>query len=345
MPGGPRSSKRDSKRGTLPRVELRGLSFRYPGAREKALRDIHLQIAAGERLGLLGPNGAGKSTLMRLICGYLPYRSEDKERGIWVDGIEVAKQPLQVRRRIGYLPEQVPVYPEMRVVEHLSFRAALKRIQRRHRLAEIHKVCEQVGLQDMLQTTIARLSRGYRQRVGIADALLGAPALVILDEPTIGLDPNQILEIRDVLMGLDPQQSLIFSSHILQDVEAICDRIAIMARGRLVADERVSENGPESLVVEWLGEVKGGAQAVLERALAKSSATANKAAVDAVLTALTVSEGRTTVVLANPVAGLSTWIGQESLAEGLVITRLEAGRARLEERFAQVTGFRGGWES
>src|SRR5690606_388044 len=176
-------------------LEVSNLTFRYPGSEDPALRDVGFRVSPGERVGLLGPNGAGKSTLMRILCGYLPVPRE-RDTVVRVADLSVATASLGVRELVGYLPEQVPLYQELRVREHLEFRATVKRIARRRRTAEIARVAELSGLDGMLETPIGRLSRGYRQRVGIADALLGSPPLVVLDEPTVGLDPNQVQGIR-----------------------------------------------------------------------------------------------------------------------------------------------------
>ena len=221
-------------------LEVHALSHRYPGASVAALDGVGFRVAPGERVGLLGPNGAGKSTLMRLMCGYLPVQRASETR-LRVGEVEVAGDSLQARRLVGYLPEQVPLYVELRVREHLDFRAAIKGVRRKQRAPEILRVAERTGLSHMLEVPIQQLSRGYRQRVGIADALLGAPPLVVLDEPTVGLDPNQVLEIRAMLRALGGTQTLIFSSHILAEVEALCDRVVILAAGRCVADEAVAE--------------------------------------------------------------------------------------------------------
>lgn len=318
-------------------LRLSGVRYRYPGADEDALSGIQISIAPGERVGLLGPNGAGKSTLMRLVCGYHRVQLHEDGEGLFVHGRNATKRALSEPGLIGYLPEHVPAYPEMKVREQLHFRAAIKRIPRSQRRQEVARVCAQVGLDDVSETSIGRLSRGYRQRVGIADALLGDPSIVILDEPTIGLDPNQILEIRNVLLSLPERQTLVFSSHILQDVEAICDRILIMSRGTIVADERVSENGPSSLIVEWMGEVKGAATTVIEHSLKQHGRSLDPEQKPRV------EKGRTFVLISDPPLGLAATVGKESLAQALVLTRLEMGKARLEERFARATGFDGGW--
>lgn len=306
------------------------LSHRYPGAATAALREVSFAVAPGERVGLLGPNGAGKSTLMRIVCGFLPVQA-GADTKVAVAGLDASRQSLQVREQVGYLPEQVPLYVELRVREHLEFRAAIKRVPRRARLAEIRRVAEQTGLGAMLERPIGHLSRGYRQRVGIADALLGAPPLVVLDEPTVGLDPNQVLEIRAMLKGLGGGQTLIFSSHILAEVEALCDRVVILAQGRCVADESVAEALRASAVhVRWDGSPERAARVL--------------AAVGACGPRLTgpVAEARGARASINCVdaaeaEALAAAIGRASLEEGVAPVQLEVGRRGLEQRFYRLT--------
>ncbi len=251
-------------------LEIAALSHRYPGASVAALAGVGFRVQPGERVGLLGPNGAGKSTLMRLLCGYLPVQRTVDTR-VRIGEVEVAADSLRARQLVGYLPEQVPLYPELRVREHLDFRASIKGVRRKARAPEILRVAERTGLSHMLEVPILQLSRGYRQRVGIADALLGAPPLVVLDEPTVGLDPNQVLEIRAMLRALGGSQTLIFSSHILAEVEALCDRVIILAAGKCVADEAVAEAlRGNDLTIGWIGDVAQ-ATAVLIAALRSMS--------------------------------------------------------------------------
>ncbi len=214
-------------------VAIEGVGYRYPRTPDPALDQVSFRVEPGERLGLLGPNGAGKSTLMRLVCGLM---APDRGR-ITVAGRDATRDSLAVRARLGYMPETVPLYPELRVREHLAFRAAIKHVPRPR--AEIERVLEVTATRAVAGVPIGELSRGYRQRVGIADALLGAPPLLILDEPTVGLDPNQLTDMRHVLRELAQAQTLLFSSHILAEVEAVCDRVVILHRGRVVADEPV----------------------------------------------------------------------------------------------------------
>jgi ABC-2 type transport system ATP-binding protein len=271
---------------------------------------------------------------MRLLAGFLPI-PDDAKTSVRVAGLDARSHSRRLRQEIGYLPEQVPLYPELRVREHLSFRAAIKGVPRRERAIEVARVASLVAVESMLDVTIGRLSRGYRQRVGIADALLGQPPLVVLDEPTVGLDPNQVVAIRECLRHLGGAQTLIFSSHVLMDVEALCDRILILSRGTLAADEPVHGAGSISLVVEWDGEVRSAASAALRRAYALLGLG------EAPDQLLTTTPGRTHLVLPHPPSDLAAAVGRASLLEGVAVTRLEYGRARLEERFARVTGFRG----
>ncbi|MEZ6185387.1 MAG: ATP-binding cassette domain-containing protein [Planctomycetota bacterium] len=201
-----------------------------------ALRGVSFEVAAGEVIGFLGPNGAGKSTTMRIVTGYL-----SANRGwVTVDGIDAARYPSEVRKRIGYLPESTPLNFDMRVDEYLHFRAQLKGVARRERRARVERVIERTGLAERTRQIIRTLSKGYRQRVGIADAMVGNPQLLILDEPTIGLDPNQIREVRALIRELAQEHTLLISTHILPEVEQVADRVVIVANGRTVADDTVS---------------------------------------------------------------------------------------------------------
>ncbi|RMG09280.1 MAG: ATP-binding cassette domain-containing protein [Planctomycetota bacterium] len=200
-----------------------------------AVRDVSLDVAPGEVVGFLGPNGAGKSTTMRIITGYLPATSGE----VRVDGYEVTRHPLAVRQRIGYLPEHTPLYTDMRVREYLRYRARIKGVPRRQVEARVDEVLERAWLSDRPRQLIGTLSKGYRQRVGIADAMVGHPRLLILDEPTIGLDPAQIRAVRDLIRELAEGHTILLSTHILAEVEQVCSRVVIIARGETVADDTV----------------------------------------------------------------------------------------------------------
>ncbi len=198
-----------------------------------ALDDIRFEITEGEIVGLLGPNGAGKSTTMNILTGYL---SSSAGR-VTVDGLNVLDEPLEVKRRVGYLPEQPPLYLDMTVEEYLIFVYNLKGCTF-NRTKHLEEICEVVKITDVYKRVIRNLSKGYRQRVGIAQALIGNPPVIIFDEPTVGLDPKQIIEIRNLIRTLGKDHTVILSTHILQEVQAVCDRIIIINKGRVVADEK-----------------------------------------------------------------------------------------------------------
>lgn len=210
-------------------IKVEHLTKAFPGT--VAVNDISFSVEAGEVVGFLGPNGAGKTTTMRILCGYLAPTAGKVE----IAGHDVLRDSLQARRNIGYLPENCPLYPEMRVDDYLCFRGRLKGLTRRacrRRVAEVKELC---GLEDMGRRIIGNLSKGYRQRVGLAEALIADPPLLILDEPTIGLDPNQIREVRALIRNLAQRHTILLSTHILPEVEVTCERVLIINRGRVVA--------------------------------------------------------------------------------------------------------------
>lgn len=309
-------------------IEVRGLTHRYPGADVAALSDVSFSVEPGARLGLLGPNGAGKSTLMRLLCGYLPLTETGRAR---VDGLDVATDSLQVRTRVGYMPEHVPLYPELRVREHLSFRASIKRVARRGRAAEVERVAAKTGLTERLEQPIAQLSRGYRQRVGIADALLGSPPLIVLDEPTVGLDPNQVLEIRAMLRALGGSHTLVFSSHILAEVEALCDRVVILSQGAVAADEALADALATGHVQVRVVASEARAEALLREAVPDAEEVSACADGEVCAARVPLPAG------ADSEAVLAA-IGRVCAQEQIEVRTLGLGRTRLEERFAAVTG-------
>ncbi|HHU52069.1 MAG TPA: ATP-binding cassette domain-containing protein [Firmicutes bacterium] len=210
-------------------IEVENVSKLYPN--EKGVSEISFSLKKGEILGLLGPNGAGKTTTMRIITGYL-YPSGGSVR---VGGYDLFEQPLAVRRQIGYLPEIPPLYPEMNVQGYLEFVAGLKGVPKQAVAKETARVVEITGLGDVRFQLIGSLSKGYKQRTGLAQALLNSPPVLILDEPTVGLDPKQIIEIRNLIKSLAQEHTVILSSHILPEVNMICERVIIMDQGRLVA--------------------------------------------------------------------------------------------------------------
>lgn len=210
-------------------IEVEGLSKTFGSVR--ALDRVSFRVEEGKILGFLGPNGAGKSTTLRILAGYIP----GDEGTVRVAGLDVRARSLDVRGRVGYLPEAVPLYPEMRVVEYLRFRARLKGIPLYQRKLSVSKALEAAGVEDARRRVVGALSRGYRQRVGLADALLGDPKVLILDEPTVGLDPEQVRQFRQLVRGLGGARTVIFSTHILSEVELVCSDVAIIHRGRILA--------------------------------------------------------------------------------------------------------------
>lgn len=203
---------------------------------KNAVNDISFKVGEGEIVGFLGPNGAGKSTTMNILTGYLSYTSGTVEVG----GLDIIDYAYEVKKMIGYLPEQPPLYLDMTVEDYLNFVYDLKKCTF-NRKKHIMEICEVVRIADVYKRVIGNLSKGYRQRVGIAQALVGNPKIIVLDEPTIGLDPRQIVEIRNLIRTLGLDHTVILSTHILSEVQAVCDRVIIINRGRLVADKRTED--------------------------------------------------------------------------------------------------------
>lgn len=201
----------------------------------RAVNGISFTINDNEILGFLGPNGAGKSTTMNMISGYLPM----SDGTVTIYGSDITKDPIAAKKNIGYLPEIPPVYPDMKVKEYLSFCAGLKQIPSRDRKDEIERVSKLLKIKDVENKLIRNLSKGYKQRVGFAQALLGNPKFLILDEPTVGLDPNQVIEVRNIIKDLKKEHSVIFSSHILSEVSAVCDRVVIINKGDIRAIDTI----------------------------------------------------------------------------------------------------------
>jgi len=210
-------------------IKVEQLSKRYGST--LAVDSIDFEVKKGEIVGFLGPNGAGKSTTMKMLAGYLPPTSGRAE----VAGFDVFRESLQARERIGYLPENVPLYPDMRVREFLRYRAALKGVPGRRMNERVADVLDLCGLVEVEKKVIGRLSKGFRQRVGLADAMIHEPDLLILDEPTIGLDPNQIRQVRDLIRNLKRHHTILLSTHILPEVEMLCSRVIIINKGKIEA--------------------------------------------------------------------------------------------------------------
>ncbi|GIV61931.1 MAG: multidrug ABC transporter ATP-binding protein [Rhodothermaceae bacterium] len=306
-------------------IDVRGLTKRY-GA-ETAVDDITFEVRPGEVLGFLGPNGAGKSTTMKVLTGYLPPTAGT----VRVDGFDVTADPLAVRRRIGYLPEHTPLYAEMTVYDYLLFVAALREVPEAERTRRLTAMVEVCGLADVVGKRIETLSKGYRQRVGLAQAMIHDPPILILDEPTSGLDPNQIAEIRALIKALGREKTVILSTHILSEVEASCDRVLIIHRGRLVADGTPSDlatnfSGGQRIRLGVQGS-NGNVPAVLERWGKARLVAAQPDGEGSMLYDL----------VANTPGDLRPELFRLAVEQGWVLTELHRTRVDLESVFRQLT--------
>ncbi|HEV2699730.1 MAG TPA: ATP-binding cassette domain-containing protein [Terriglobales bacterium] len=237
-------------------IKVENLTKRYAG--QTAIRDLNFEVSRGEIMGFLGPNGAGKTTTMRILAGFMPPTSGRAS----IAGFDVFEKSLQARAHLGYMPENVPLYSDMRVTEYLNYRAALKGVPHRRIAERVGDVKELCGLKDVERKLIGTLSKGYRQRVGLADALVAEPDLLILDEPTIGLDPNQIRQVRELIKNLGRQHTILLSTHILPEVEMTCSRVIIIHKGRIEACDT-----PENL----LGKVRQAGGVELEAKIGNDS--------------------------------------------------------------------------
>jgi len=237
-------------------IEVKGLVKRYGPI--TAIDDVSFCVESGEILGFLGPNAAGKTTTMRILTGFSPPTSGTA----LVEGFDITRNPIEVKRRVGYLPENVPLYGEMLVSGFLRYVAEIKGIPRQARTREVNHVMERCGVAHMAKRIIANLSKGYRQRVGLAQALIGNPPVLILDEPTVGLDPQQIIEIRRMIKDLAKEHTVLLSTHILPEVTMICQRVLIIHRGRIVAQDSMENlvGGPKTTCEIQIGIPDAGLQ-------------------------------------------------------------------------------------
>ncbi len=215
-------------------IKVEGLTKRYGDV--TAIEDLSFCVEKGEIVGFLGPNGAGKTTTMRIVTGFLA----STDGTVTVSGYDIFEKPIEAKKRIGYLPEQPPLYADMTVGGYLKFVSKIRGVPRSGRAEAIDRVVERCGLKEARKTIIGKLSKGYRQRVGLAQAMIHEPDVLILDEPTIGLDPKQIIEIRELVKALAGEQTIILSTHILPEVMMICQRCLIIDRGRIVADDSLA---------------------------------------------------------------------------------------------------------
>ena len=307
-------------------IQVEHLTKRYGS--HTAVDDISFTVEDGCIYGLLGPNGAGKSTTMNILTGYL----SATDGTVTINGHDIAEEPAAAKACIGYLPEQPPLYQDMTVREYLLFVAELKGTRKKaDRIAAVENACARTGLQEMAGRLIRNLSKGYRQRVGIAGALLGSPKVIILDEPTVGLDPAQMIEIRSLIHDLGKTHTVILSSHILSEVQSICDDVLILAHGKLIA-----RGTPQQLAQRLAakGSIAATAQGTREDVLRAASGVAG-------LQNITVTEEENGEIsfTAESAAGadLRGALSQALAAAGCPVLRLSAQTASLEDVFLQLT--------
>jgi ABC-2 type transport system ATP-binding protein len=296
------------------------LSRRYGAV--KAVDRFTFSAGRGEIVGLLGPNGAGKTTTMRMLTTFLPPTSGRAT----LAGHDVLDEPLAVRRKVGYLPESVPLYTEMRVNEYLAYRAKLKDVPRSRRRAAIDEVVSRCQLGEVEFRVLGHLSKGYRQRVGLAEAMVHDPDILILDEPTAGLDPIQIREVRALIRELGDRHTILLSTHIMSEVEAVCGRVIIIARGRIALDEQLDRLKAESTIVV---EVRGPADAVrrgLETVPGVTKVVAKSHNGEHVAFEIQTRDG----------ADLREDLAQRVIQNGWALRQLDLRRTSLEDQFIQA---------
>ena len=306
-------------------IAVENLTKKYAGV--TAVDNLSFNVARGEICGFLGPNGAGKSTTMKILSCFMPATSGR----VTVAGLDVFTQSEDVRKRIGYMPENNPLYPEMRVVEYLNYRAALKGVATSKRKARVDEVLERCSLTDVRRRIVGQLSKGYRQRVGLADSLVHDPDLLILDEPTIGLDPNQIRQVRQLIKDLGKRHTILLSTHILPEVEMTCNRVIIINKGRIVASDT-----PENLtkLLEGGGTVRvelRGDRAAIERELAALPGVKNIAVEQAD------SDFLRATVYAPPRNDVRVHIFEKAVENGWKVRELSRVRQTLEDVFVSIT--------
>ena len=300
-----------------------------------AVNDVSFEVDKGDVVGFLGPNGAGKSTTLRILAGFLG----PSEGSVRVAGHDVVSESFEARKSVGYMPETAPLYPEMRVVEYLTFRAELKGVLRRQRISWVGQAMEQARVTDVANNLIGTLSKGYRQRVGLADALVARPAILILDEPTAGMDPNQIREVRSVVKELGKNHTVLLSTHILSEVEATCSRVIVIAKGKLVAQGATQDLAKMRRKSASLVTVRGKAEDA-KRALRAVTGmgivrevTEERAGGDSTcsfrFTARTKDEVDGPTLVERAIAAL--------VEKGLAVREVRAAEGSLEELFAELT--------
>jgi len=304
-------------------IEVKNLTKRF--ASTVAVDNISFTVRDNEILGFLGPNAAGKTTTMRILACFMPATSGT----VSVEGYDVFTQSLEVRSQIGYMPENVPIYPELRVIEYLNFRAKLKGLPRRQRSQRVEKVIEDCWLTDVRRKLAGHLSKGYRQRLGLAESLVHNPKFLILDEPTVGLDPHQIRETRKLIKNLGRDHTILLSTHILPEVEMVCDRVIIINEGRIAAMDTLDNLVADaSKNVQILAEVRGPALQI-------------KAAIESIdgVTDVTCREGadvHSFKISATRDLEVREAVFRKASAGGWTLLGLERKAQTLEEKFVEI---------
>ncbi len=305
-------------------IKVENLTKRYAGT--PAIQDLTFEVGKGEIMGFLGPNGAGKSTTMRILSSFLPATSGR----VSIAGFDVFEQSLQARSHLGYMPENVPLYGDMRVTEYLNYRAALKGVPHRRISERVGDVKELCGLKEVEKKLISALSKGYRQRVGLADALVHEPDLLILDEPTSGLDPNQIRQVRELIKNLGKQHTILLSTHILPEVEMTCSRVIIINKGRIEACDT-----PENL----LGEIRTAGGVVLEAKVGNDDGAEQLRQVPGVRDVTTTTDGewQTFSLRVESGADVREQVFQLAMMRRWSVRELSQKKATLEDVFVEIT--------
>src|SRR6202049_4718214 len=305
-------------------IKVENLTKRYAG--QTAIKDLNFEVGKGEIMGFLGPNGAGKTTTMRILASFMPPTSGRAT----IAGFDIFEQSLQARAHLGYMPENVPLYNDMRVTEYLDYRAALKGVAHRRVAERVGDVKELCGLKEVEKKLIATLSKGYRQRVGLADALLHAPDLLILDEPTIGLDPNQIRQVRELIKNLGKQHTILLSTHILSEVEMTCSRVTIVHNGRIEACDT-----PENL----LNQIRRAGGMVLEAKTGKDNGAEELKKISGVRDVTTKTDGDWEIFSLRVESGADVReeVFQLATARRWNVRELSQRRATLEDVFVEIT--------
>jgi len=305
-------------------IKVENLTKRYAG--QTAIKDLSFEVGQGEIMGFLGPNGAGKTTTMRILAGFMPATSGRAS----IAGFDVFEQSLQARAHLGYMPENVPLYNDMRVTEYLDYRAGLKGVPHRRVAERVGDVKELCGLKEVEKKLIGALSKGYRQRVGLADALVSEPDLLILDEPTIGLDPNQIRQVRELIKNLGKQHTILLSTHILPEVEMTCSRVIIIHKGRIEACDT-----PDNL----LGQIRQAGGVVVEAKTARDDGADELKKIAGVRDVTVKTEGDWQIFSLRVESGLDVReeIFQLAAARHWTLRELSQRRATLEDVFVEIT--------